>query len=90
MSQSDFSRKKIRQSEYRPLGSKVSDEKVRLSYLATKLPKLNLESDKKQSFKKKIRDELKKILSKLLPEELHPIILKSDCVKTIFNVLGLS
>ena len=81
-----FSNKKFTQSNYRGSSKSISTEAVILN---AELEPLNVKEPHKPSVRKKIHDELKEFLEKLLPEEVAESIIKGSFLVTLFKKLGL-
>lgn len=83
---SDFSKKKITQSNYRGSSKKSnSDERV----VDANISELEITDEKKFLFKKKVVQELETVLNKLIPEDIVPQVLKGSIIKKIFKKLGM-
>ena len=87
MSEHEFYRKKITQSEYRGKYTFSYDKKG--NFLDTEITKVNLLPTYISPFKKRIIKEIKKCLSKLLSEEDVDYIINGPCMKHVFEKLGL-
>ena len=84
---SDFSKKKITQSTYRP--SSKSSHITDFAYIDTSLEKLALDKNQSVLFQKKITDEVTLLLKKIVSEDAVIKILEGPCLKSIFKRLGL-
>mgnify|MGYP001190942032 CR=1 FL=1 len=83
---SDFSKKKITQSNYRGSSKKSnSDERV----VDANISELEITDEKKFLFKKKVVQELETVLNKLIPEDIVQQVLKGRVIKKIFKKLGM-